>query len=440
MSERPLQELDKLFQQEPKQYPFAYNEASWNKMEELLDKGDQRRLLWWRFVGIGVLLLVGLIFFFEQRETKVVKISLGFDKKEIVESQSRESKFKNQIFKSEEFGGNDQLNSNVIKNKNELGTSNLTSIKNVEQYNYKKQKEDLTLAFDDFEFRKNEKSNRIIFDSILQETDTLSEGLLLDKLEVEKKEQDSVSTLSQVDSILPVVSLNLSILKEKEILGILFKREKVLGVPVENKNILLLGLVVGGESTGINRDDFSQPNLRIGGQIEYRFLEKFSVSLGTSFIRKKYGAKGSDYQPEDGLWLYDVAPTLVDASCDILELPISIGLFQKGNNQNGFYSKFGITSIIMLEENYWYFYDQEIPGQIKYWGVENENKHWFGIGEVALGYQKYLTPKTFIQIEPFLQIPLAGIGNGNVKLWSLGVNMKFNFQVNKRLLGSQLKK
>ncbi|MDC3210386.1 hypothetical protein OAU10_02675 [Saprospiraceae bacterium] len=105
MSERPLQELDKLFQQEPKQYPFAYNEASWNKMEELLDKGDQRRLLWWRFVGIGVLLLVGLIFFFEQRETKVVKISLGFDKKEIVESQSRESKFKNQIFKSEEFGG-----------------------------------------------------------------------------------------------------------------------------------------------------------------------------------------------------------------------------------------------------------------------------------------------------------------------------------------------
>ena len=112
MSERPLQELDKLFQQEPKQYPFAYNEASWNKMEELLDKGDQRRLLWWRFVGIGVLLLVGLIFFFEQRETKVVKISLGFDKKEIVESQSRESKFKNQIFKSEEFGGNDQLNSN----------------------------------------------------------------------------------------------------------------------------------------------------------------------------------------------------------------------------------------------------------------------------------------------------------------------------------------
>ena len=298
MSERPLQELDKLFQQEPKQYPFAYNEASWNKMEELLDKGDQRRLLWWRFVGIGVLLLVGLIFFFEQRETKVVKISLGFDKKEIVESQSRESKFKNQIFKSEEFRGNDQLNSNVIKNKNELGTSNLTSIKNVEQYNYKKQKEDLTLAFDDFEFRKNEKSNRIIFDSILQETDTLSEGLLLDKLEVEKKEQDYVSTLSQVDSILPVVSLNLSILKEKEILEILFKREKVLGVPVENKNILLLGLVVGGESTGINRDDFSQPNLRIGGQIEYRFLEKFSVSLGTSFIRKKYGAKGSDYQPK----------------------------------------------------------------------------------------------------------------------------------------------
>ena len=135
-----------------------------------------------------------------------------------------------------------------------------------------------------------------------------------------------------------------------------------------------------------------------------------------------------------------MAPSSVDASCDILEVPVSIGFFQKKNNQNGFYSKLGMTSIIMLEEHYWYFYDQEIPGQIKYWGGRNENKHWFGIGEVAFGYQQYLTPKTSVQIEPFLQIPLAGVGNGNVKLWSVGVNMKFNFQVNKRFLKSPLKK
>ena len=33
MSKKSPEDLDKLFQQEPEQYPYAYNETSWDEME-----------------------------------------------------------------------------------------------------------------------------------------------------------------------------------------------------------------------------------------------------------------------------------------------------------------------------------------------------------------------------------------------------------------------
>ena len=81
MSKKSPEDLDKLFQQEPEQYPYAYNETSWDEMEKLLDKDDRRRFLWWWIFGIGALILIGSFFFFGKSEMEVVDGNLDFDKK-----------------------------------------------------------------------------------------------------------------------------------------------------------------------------------------------------------------------------------------------------------------------------------------------------------------------------------------------------------------------
>ena len=402
MSKKSPEDLDKLFQQEPEQYPYAYNETSWNEMEKLLDKDDRRRFLGWWIFGISALVLISSFFFFGKNETEVVDENLDVDKKEVVETQnSNENQTSNlepksQILPSKDLNENNQPNFNLTPNKNESNISNAkktNSNKPLQQHNYKNKKEDLSLVFDDVEFLENQ----ILSDSTFEEKNIGEDNFLLKKLKPKVNEKDSVNILLQSKSVFPIASLNLFLPEKKEIFAVPLLKEKIEGVPIENENILLLGLIIGGESSATNRDDFSQPNWKIGGQFEYRFLERFSASVGANFVRKKYGARGSDYKPdpESGSWLYDVAPTTVAASCDILELPVVIGFFQKKNNQNGFYSKLGLMSFFMLEEHYYYFYDQEIPGQIKYWGGENENRHWFGVGEISVGYQYYLTPKTY---------------------------------------------
>jgi hypothetical protein len=451
MSEESPQDLDKLFQQEPEQYPFGYNEASWQEMEKLLDKDDRRRFLWWWLGGIGALILVGSIFFFGKNEMEVVDANLDFDKKEVVENRelNQNQNSETQLSQPRDSNKDDQPNSkssdsklsdnsNSFSNKIE---SNSTLNKNLQQDIYKKTKVDPSLIFGDVGFRENGIENIVLPESVLGKTDTIEEGVLLKNNHSKVEKKDFVNVLLQTDSVslIPMLeilakresSVGINLL-EKDTTNLQFQKRWI-HIGDINQKILLLGLTVGGESSETNRNDFSKPNWKFGAQVEYRFFKKYSASVGANFIRKKYGATGDDYNPENGAWLYGVSPSTVDAVCDILEVPVSISFFQYDNSENGFYSRVGLSSFFMLEEHYWYSYDEEIPGQINYWGGENENKHWFAIGEFSIGYQHYLRPKISVQIEPFIQIPLAGIGNGKVKLWSVGLNMKLNFQVNKRI-------
>ncbi len=440
MSKKSPEDLDKLFQQEPEQYPFPYNEASWTEMEKLLDKDDRRRFLWWWFFGIGALILIGSIFFFGKNETEVVDANVGFDKKEILGNEK-------QVEKTEDLNSveNDFLNQNSIpetkeleavgfnKNQSNLSTKKSNSNSRFSQQDISKnKKEESNLGFNDLNFRKNEFVNTMLQDSVLRNSDSGNNENLLKKSDSEIDSTDIIASfvpnVFSNDSISKIASLAFFLLEEKEILKLPLPKSKDIEEPKEVKNNLLFGAFIATEKTGTNRNNLSKLNWKIGAQIEYRFFQRYSASVGVSYMRKEYGAGGNDYQPDNGAWLYDIAPTTVDASCDILEIPVNIGFFQKKNNENGFYSKLGLTSFVMLEEHYYYHYEDQLPGQIRYWGGYKENKHWFGIGEIYVGYQHVLDPVTFLQIEPFFQIPLTGVGNGKVKLWSLGVNLKVNFK------------
>lgn len=442
MSEESPQDLDKLFQQEPEQYPFDYNEASWQEMEKLLDEDDRRRFLWWWFFGIGALLLIGSIFFFEKNKTELADGNLDLDKMEVIENQNKtqqpdlNSNFENQNLTSKESSQSPALNSIIISNKKETNNPNPISNKNSQQYNYKKQKGDLSLPFNNLGLQEGGMKNTIVSDSIFGKTNDSRIDFLPKEIAIKNEETDSVNVLLRVEEVDPIASLQFLIPQNEsffKIPSVEKKKEKDSPeLPPKNQNKILFGVLLGAESTGASFNNLSELNWKIGAQLEYRFLKRYTASIGANFIRKRYGATGDDYSPDpaSGSWLYDIPPSTVGAVCDILEVPLNIGFFQKGNNENGFYSKLGLSSFIMLEEHYWYYYENPLPGQIRYWGGYNENKHWFGIGEVYVGYQRIVSPLTSLQVEPYFQIPLAGVGNGNVKLWSIGVNLRVNFLAN----------
>ena len=77
----------------------------------------------------------------------------------------------------------------------------------------------------------------------------------------------------------------------------------------------------------------------------------------------------------------------------------------------------------MKKESYEYYY--KYPGSTniytKSWSVSNKNKHYFSVLDISAGYNYFVNKRFTLSAEPYLRLPLTGIGAGKIRLNSGGV-------------------
>ena len=76
----------------------------------------------------------------------------------------------------------------------------------------------------------------------------------------------------------------------------------------------------------------------------------------------------------------------------------------------------------MKKESYDYYYKYP-SGYVdtKSWSISNKNQHYFAILDISAGYQYYFNKRISLIGEPYLKIPMEGVGAGKVKLNSGGI-------------------
>jgi hypothetical protein len=163
----------------------------------------------------------------------------------------------------------------------------------------------------------------------------------------------------------------------------------------------------------------------------YTIRDRFSISTGFYSARKIYTAKPADYKapPE----FYQAYPYLekVDANCRVYEIPVSVAYhFGKRANQGWFVSA-GLSTFLMNEEGYNYFYKYTPVGNTytNFWKVKNQNTHYFSIGTLSAGYKRQVGKRFTLMAEPYVKIPFSGVGYGKVKLNSGGVLFTAGFRL-----------
>lgn len=461
MAKMSPKDLDKIFQEGSEQYDFEYNEDAWAHMEGLLEKDDRRRFLWWWFAGIAALSLFGLMYFIlsssdseltnqlpkekininksdNNLQTKTQNKEINLDKTKLETQQpktlTQNDKSSNPkiITKKEEDNlDNFKSNNNLITN-SKLETNQRSSNPNntkTDLGNKQINKQPDSFEINDAQVVNTTSSSNQSLPLSDVQMDSLNSSRVDDKIDFTALPLLKISKIEYASLDLPNLT-ELGLGKELAIEFDTINLEKNLGQEEDKKikNEFLIGAIIGTEISTIG-SNVSERELKYGGQIEYRFSNRFSTSIGVSYIKKDYGAAGDDYEVGPGYWEDGIAPQEVIAHCDMLEIPVKVSYFFRDFSKNGFYSSLGLTSYLMRNEKYYYKYEISNNTQRKYWMGSNENNHWFGLGHVAFGYQYHLGSKFSVQIEPYAELPITRIGHGNVRLWSFGVAGKFNFHI-----------
>jgi hypothetical protein len=154
----------------------------------------------------------------------------------------------------------------------------------------------------------------------------------------------------------------------------------------------------------------------LGALIGYRFNNLLSVETGLIWDKKYYYSNG-EYYKKDGVALPPT--TTLDGSCSMFEIPVAIRFDFATKKNHGFFAKTGLSSYLMTSENYTFNSSlNPYPYHVKNDSLRN---NIFSILQISGGYERVISDKTKVRVEPYVKIPLQGIGKGDMPIASFGI-------------------
>jgi hypothetical protein len=206
------------------------------------------------------------------------------------------------------------------------------------------------------------------------------------------------------------------------------KDGKIIDVKTPVKRRPQFAITVLGSSNINGVSSFNSP--KVGGSFGLQFsvtVSKFTFSTGASYDKAPYLTPFADYHTS---YPFKYNPVNVSADCRVLDIPLNVDyrIYAKGRNQFSVGS--GLSSYIMLNEDYHFNYAKPYNYTPTDYNVVNENQHFLGVLNLQATYQRKLNSKVSLAIQPYLKIPLTDIGYSQVRLQTAGVAVGLSWNLN----------
>ena len=227
-----------------------------------------------------------------------------------------------------------------------------------------------------------------------------------------------------------IVAKNISVLKSitpNSISNLTRNKKPETKIKGKFNDLFSLNFSVGPDVSAVDVRTIGTIKLLLGAGIGYNLGKRWQIKTGVYAVKKVYDAATSDYHPPANFWTYYPNLDDVSANCNVIEVPLILNYaFSQQVKQSWFVSA-GISSYFMKKETYTY-HSKLATGQYqdKSYTIKNQNKHYLSSLRLSAGYEKKLNNTISLSAEPYLNLPLSGIGFGKVKLNSAGLLFSLN--------------
>jgi len=189
------------------------------------------------------------------------------------------------------------------------------------------------------------------------------------------------------------------------------------------------GLLAGVSFNAVKYQGLRKPGFDFGLLAGYQFNKNISLETGLLYAKKNYYSDGKYFSMNKvgGSMPQGMQVLSLEGSTQLLEIPVRVkySLVQKKNNT--VYTAAGISSYVLLKEknNYLTLLNGTKENIIS---TYPQSSGYFAASvHLGAGYEYKASDKINIRIEPYVQIPLKGIGVGSLPVMSAGIRAGFSF-------------
>jgi hypothetical protein len=422
-------EYDKKIKEAAEHYHPAYDDTAWEKMSQLLDehlpqKKERRKIF---FILPSLLLVAALVFFVVMNNGKKDSSNIAQNvssknntEKTLVEKPVLDSKEK-KLPTSGESTKNSLLPKQVeIKNHHQsisvtIQKANKTATNSIDQ-----NKKEASVLKSDIAVKENELKQQPV--SNTNKNDEKNKAVSSTEQKSSASNNDSKPVISDENNSVPnkvAVEEKVATKNEKEKTTSAIKKSKKTNSSFADN--FGVSISAGPDISGVHANKIGKLTAVFGAGLQYSISKHFSIRSGFYVSKKIYSVEGDDYNLPGGNPNYAYLEN-VSANCTVYEIPVKADYhFTRIKNHNWFIST-GLSSYLMKKESYDYYY-KTVSGEIyeKDWTINNKNKHFFSVLSFSGGYEYFFNKQFSFAAEPYINLPLKGIGVGKVKLNSGGI-------------------
>lgn len=444
-SEKQFEHIENKIKEAAENNHIVFEEKSWKKMEALLDKEDKSKpFIWlWFLLPITLLGSYGLFIFSESSNGTTNK---NFAQNNIQKNTTHTIVSAQQILTTALLKTEDKVDEKIDKNTLNTATqtntlvalpTNIVAAKNVN--NIAKKELDNNKYTGSFSNKKSRAKTKIDNEQRINKDAINDVAQSKSSIRKSSKTTTNIKTASATEDELAIENINdlqknqiptnektttPELGSKKESTSTITKNSTTKSKAENKKESKILSrfylLAAAGADIGsVKLFSFGNSSFsaKYGFGIGYDFSKKLSLQAGFYSSKKKYIAEPADYNFKTGTYWTTVSVTKVEAACLIYELPITLQYNFLQRKSFNAYAGAGVSSYIMKNEVYNYFYKRYSMEYSKAYNYTG-NQHLFSTALVSLGVQKNISKKLALQLEPSINIPLKGVGDGEVKLYS----------------------
>lgn len=177
--------------------------------------------------------------------------------------------------------------------------------------------------------------------------------------------------------------------------------------------------------TTVGLKNFSKPGSAVSMMIEYALLRKLYLQAGVVRSVKDYSAGAGEYKLNKYVTNINT-PYGVDGTCTMIEIPLGFRYDLVQNERSRIFAGAGFASYYVQKEKYDYKYSDYVHGQVPGWKGKT-GWFWLSHSTLSAGYEHRISNKLSLLAEPYIRIPLKGVGYGKVNLVTTGMWLSLRY-------------
>ena len=183
------------------------------------------------------------------------------------------------------------------------------------------------------------------------------------------------------------------------------------------------GLFVGAEFNKVQSSPFSGVGFNSSLAVGYKLNKKFFIETGLSSATKYYYSEGKSFDDKSAAMPAGMTVNNLESRCKVLEIPLKVGYNFYQNKRTNLFISGGTAAFIMMKERNKYNVTMNgNPEKMEKLYTKN-NLKLPAIISFSAGVEKNISGFLKVRVEPYLKLPLQGIGVGKLPVTSAGIQI-----------------